>query len=174
MSAQVARNAAERLIQSSDIFDAPVDVKGIARRLGVSVVEEDLGEVSGVLVRTAKTGVICVHRGHARVRRRFTIAHELGHFVLAHPMEPGQQVHVDKGYVVSLRSSRSATGAYQREVEANAFAASLLMPASFVRTAVAELKSDEITDATIDQLAEDFDVSAQAMTIRLSSLGILR
>jgi Zn-dependent peptidase ImmA (M78 family) len=174
MSAQVARNAAERLVRSLDIFDAPVDVKNVARRLGVSVMEEELGDVSGVLVRRAATGVICVHRGHPKVRQRFTIAHELGHFVLAHPMEPGEQVHVDKDYVVSLRDNRSATGAYQKEVEANAFAASLLMPASFVRSAVSALDSDEITDGTIESLADDFGVSAQAMTIRLSSLGILR
>jgi Zn-dependent peptidase ImmA (M78 family) len=69
-----------------------------------------------------------------------------------------------------MRSSRSAEGTDQREVEANQFAACLLMPRALVQAAI-ELDGGVVSEILIAELASRFKVSEQAMTIRLGALG---
>jgi Zn-dependent peptidase ImmA (M78 family) len=76
-------------------------------------------------------------------------------------------VHVDR---VIMRNSSSSEGTDLREIEANQFAASLLMPAEMVHHHLQALKSQYI-EAVVRQLAKQFKVSEQAMAFRLSSLG---
>ena len=174
MSASTARSAAEKLLDRLGIVSVPVDVEFIAKKLGVEIVSEDLGpDVSGLLVTRGRTSTIGVHERHAPVRRRFTIAHELGHFVLRHQFQPGEHVHVDRDRVVSERSPRASSGVDPKEIEANQFAAALLMPAKFVRMRAARFGSGPLLDDEISALAREFKVSDQAMTIRLTVLGLI-
>jgi Zn-dependent peptidase ImmA (M78 family) len=79
-------------------------------------------------------------------------------------------VHIDKLFRVHLRSAASSTAEDVVEIEANAFAAALLMPEELVREDVRQLTLD-IEDADeIKTLADRYCVSSQAMTFRLMNL----
>jgi Zn-dependent peptidase ImmA (M78 family) len=132
--------------------------------------EED---VSGLLITKPDMSCIVVRKDDALARQRFTIAHEIGHFVLRHQFEPGEHVHVDRGYRVSHRDQRSSSGTDLREIEANQFAAALLMPSSIVTENIKALGTEELNDEHVTNLARKFRVSEQAITIRLSVLGHL-
>jgi Zn-dependent peptidase ImmA (M78 family) len=174
MSAFTARTAAERLASRLAINAAPVNVHKIAAELGLSIVSEDLGsDVSALLVTDGKSSIIGVHERHAPTRQRFSIAHEIGHFVLRHQFEPGEHVHVDRGRYISERGLKSSAGVDAKEIEANQFAASLLMPAKLVRAHVARFGKGPLLEDEVRELAREFQVSEQAMTIRLSALGLI-
>lgn len=174
MSAFTARTAAERLASRLAIDTAPVNVHMIAAELGLSIVSEDLGpDVSALLVTDGQSSIIGVHERHAPTRQRFSIAHEIGHFVLRHQFEPGEHVHVDRGRYISERGLKSSAGVDAKEIEANQFAASLLMPAKLVRAQVARFGKGPLLEDEVRELAREFQVSEQAMTIRLSALGLI-
>jgi Zn-dependent peptidase ImmA (M78 family) len=80
---------------------------------------------------------------------------------------------VDKGNFYRSRSSLSSEGVDPKEIEANQFAASLLMPADFVKREVKALQAMPLLDQHVAQLAKRFGVSEHAMTIRLTRLGYL-
>jgi Zn-dependent peptidase ImmA (M78 family) len=82
-------------------------------------------------------------------------------------------VIVDKGYFISQRGPQASTGEDPMEIEASQFAASLLMLAKLLRERVANLGGGPLLDHDVSQLALEFEVSEQAMTIRLSTLGLL-
>lgn len=174
MSIRLARTQAERLIERLRIKKPPVDVKQIAQTLGLQVTEADLGVgVSGLLVTNAKTAHILIQESDPEVRRRFSIGHEIGHYYLRHQFESGEHVHVDKGNYISQRGPQAATGVDPKEIEANQFAACLLMPSKMVQERVAALGGAPLLDDEVTQLAKEFVVSEQAMTIRLTTLDLL-
>jgi len=172
MSLLAARQHASRLVAVSG-SRPPVDVERIARDRGLRVLRGDLGgDVSGILITTpGKPPTIIVHKTHARTRQRFTIAHELGHYVLRHQAVAGDHVIVDRGNFISLRGPRAAAGVDIKEIEANRFAADLLMPEAMVRIAVGD--REQVDDIDVMLLAKQFQVSEQAMTIRLTTFGLL-
>ena len=174
MSVQFARRQAEHLIERWTGTKPPVDVEQIAKTLGLPIIETDLGgDVSGLLVSNGEQSCIVVSKDDHPHRQRFTIAHEIGHFWLKHQFEPGEHVHVDRGNFISKRGLRSTAGIDPKEIEANQFAANLLMPAPLLRRAVTALRVANLHDHHVKRLAEDFEVSEQAMTIRLDGLGLL-
>lgn len=138
---------------------APVDVSAAARRLGLAVYSAKLGDkVSGVLMRDPSYGtpsgfVVFVAENEPAVRQRFTAAHECGHFVL-HKDSVGHRN--EDNYL--LRSEGMST---RQEVEANKFAADLLMPRPLIEQA---MRAGITTPAA---LARHFQVSELAMSIRL-------
>ncbi len=167
------RRLALRLLSEHAIDSAPVPVADIADDLGVAVqfapAQDDL---SGFLLRDhgAKRSVIGVNSGHSESRQKFTIAHELGHFLL-HDYE---DIHVDRGFSVKLRSGKSSEGTDDEEKEANLFAAELLMPKHFIESDLDEIEDLDLVDEdVIAELASKYGVSTQAMTFRLSYLGYI-
>jgi len=174
MNSRNARMQAERLVERLGINAPPVKVEEIAESLGLKVIRADLGdEVSGLLVSDGIEAQICVQKRDSRPRQRFTIGHEIGHYYMRHQFENGEHVHVDKGHFISERGPRAADGVDPREIEANQFAACLLMPSKLVHEKVAELGGGPLLDQHVTRLAKDFQVSEQAMTIRLTTLGLL-
>lgn len=168
-----AERAALRTLESHNALSVPVDVEGLAGALGAEVRRQPFyGDVSGMLLRDGGRILIGLNETHSERRQRFSIAHELGHLVL----HRGKPLFVDHTVRVNLRDSRSATGTEREEIEANAFAAQLLMPEPLVTEAVqavrsrARLLSDE---QLVQKLAEQFDVSPQAMGFRLVNLVII-
>jgi Zn-dependent peptidase ImmA (M78 family) len=175
MNLRQVRMLAEDLADERSNNAFPVNVEAIARSLGLNVVEADLGpDVSGLLVFNGAKGEVYIHKKDPEVRRRFTIAHEIGHHYLRHQFESGTHVHVDRGNYISQRGPRSSDGIDPKEVEANQFAASLLMPSKMLRARIAKIpKAKPLLDHHVSLLARDFKVSEQAMTIRLTALGLL-
>lgn len=172
-SRNIELNAAQLAQNYSSKNKTYVDVDEIAEHLGLQVVTHDLGaNVSGVLYIDKGKGTIGYNKMESEVRRRFTVAHEIGHFVL-HRLE--NNVFVDKKeFKVLYRDDNSSTGEIKQEREANAFAAALLMPRERV---IKELNKknfdlgDEKEDV-IQELAKIFKVSTQAMMYRISNLQL--
>jgi Zn-dependent peptidase ImmA (M78 family) len=174
MSLRAARSQGEALAEAFGFRKPPVDVNAVAKALGLEVVRLDLGEnVSGLLISKGKSTVIAVQENDPPNRQRFTIAHEIAHFHLRHQFEPGEHVHVDRGHLITPRNSRSSTGVDSKEIEANQFAACLLMPSKLVHDRIKALRVKSLCDDHVEKLAGEFKVSEQAMTIRLSTLGFL-
>lgn len=168
------RSLVTLLLEGQGISVAPVAVEAIAKAMGIRVqyepAEEDL---SGFLLRDLsyhKT-LIGVNQRHSPNRQRFTIAHELGHFLL-HEQE---KLYVDRRFQIKLRDGNSSKGENDDEKEANLFAAELLMPMQFLQQDLAEVEALDLeSDAMISELAKNYEVSAQAMAFRLSYLGYIQ
>ena len=174
MSVRTARYQGEALAEAFGPATPPVDVQAIAKKLRLKVVHAELGEdVSGLLISKGDSTVIAVQENDPPNRKRFTIAHEIAHFCLRHQFEPGEHVHVDRGHLITPRNARSSSGVDLKEIEANQFAASLLMPSKLLLRSIKALKVKSLCDDHVERLAEKFQVSEQAMTIRLSTLGYL-
>lgn len=174
---KLIRAQAEQLLQQQRIKTAPVNVKRIAEALGAEVQEKPTDDkLSGFLFRdqAARRAVIGVNSLHSERRQRFTIAHEIGHLLL----HKGEPIHVDRldtGYTIDRRNNDSSKGDQEVEVEANLFAAELLMPKKFIDVDLAKHEELDLFDDTIlQELALKYEVSLQALTYRLAYLGYIR
>ena len=149
-----------------------VDVKAIALLQGSIVVEEpnDETDFSGFLFKSNDSPpIIGVNSRHAPSRKRFTIAHELGHLLL----HAQSGVHVDEA-VVQMRDRKASEGTDEQEMEANRFAAELLMPRRFLEEDLQSMGAIHAdSEQAITGLAKRYGVSPQAMAIRLSSLKLV-
>ncbi|WP_148616555.1 ImmA/IrrE family metallo-endopeptidase [Nocardioides rubriscoriae] len=161
-------NAALALLEDCGISIPPVDVYAIAESLGVSVVNLEIGnDVSGMLIRDAETLTVGLHHTHSARRKRFTLAHEIGHLKL----HRGRPLIVDSAVRINMRDATSARATDREEMEANRFAAALLMPEDMVIKAV-DASSSVNPKMLQQELARMFDVSTEAMGYRLINLGI--
>ena len=157
----------EDLLKRYDIDRPPVDIFGVIRRHGIAFFELPLqNDVSGVLdLRVPKSPKIIVNELHHMNRKRFSAAHELGHYVLHSKVG----LHMDKRSF--FRNSHSGEGIDRVEIEANQFAAEVLMPRRFLIGSFAAF--DDLIDSDRDvicELAQEYQVSATAMSIRSQSL----
>ncbi len=164
---------AKETLKAAGVTRPPVPVEALAARMGINIVPEPLEpEVSGMLYRRAGHSLIIVNSRHALVRQRFSIAHEIGHYLL-HPHEEAFVNHLR----IDHRDAKSSLGIDAKEMEANSFAASLLMPEEWVYKWVKDALSKAPIGASdedlIAKLARAFDVSQNAAHIRLVNLGIL-
>ena len=97
-------------------------------------------------------------------RKRFSIAHELGHHFL-HLLHDGDFVDTELDLFRDIEDPDRDTPSKRAEVQANQFAAALLMPEELIRTEWQQTKN-------VANLARRFNVSEEAMGIRLSRLGL--
>ena len=164
---KMAKKLAAQYIKEDDSPDRyRINVKQVAKDLGISLVNHDFpGGMSGVFIRQGDELYIGVNKSHSTQRKRFTIAHEIGHYILhSEDVIHHDNVNLESPDIVLYRSD-SVSG--HNEVEANAFAAELLMPEQLI---------DDCIDAganTIDGLARAFNVSPDAMRYRLINLNYL-
>ncbi|WP_445712856.1 ImmA/IrrE family metallo-endopeptidase [Flavobacterium sp.] len=142
-----------------------IDVFKIAKHLGVDVKPATLdSSISGLFVIKEQKPYIRYNDSEAPQRQKFTIAHELGHFVL-HKDIP---LFVEKNETVLYRNLDSTTGELLKEKEANSFAASLLMPKFMIDEQIENIPQGK--DPVI-YLSKIFKVSSQAMYYRLNNLS---
>ncbi|WP_417452897.1 ImmA/IrrE family metallo-endopeptidase [Kiloniella sp.] len=145
--------------------DTPVNLDALASDLGVSIKRTNLDDdIAGMIERNADgTYTVSVNEDQHPNRQRFTIAHELGHFVL-HKKLIGDGVDDTKMYrSTDAGKYHNKNFAKIQETEANQFAATLLMPTHLIKKYL-ELG---VSEASI--LSGIFGVSEQAMEIRLRS-----
>ena len=126
---------AEAFRERHDLGASPIaDVAILADEIGVVVARMPLGNEASspdgcsAVDPETRAAYVLINSDKPRVRRRFTIAHELGHLALGHLL--GGQVIVDE----------TVRGKSPHEQQANAFAAGLLMPVEGVRGTVERLK----------------------------------
>jgi Zn-dependent peptidase ImmA (M78 family) len=163
---------AQVLLERHRITLPPVPVEQLAIAEGIQVIRsESTGAESGFLLRDRSRTFIGLNSKNSDRRQRFTIAHELGHWQL----HAGRPLIVDHLVRINRRNEISSAATDREEIEANAFAAALLMPASLIDAAVRrELDRGVDTIERLTQLlANEFDVSTEAMSWRLINLGIV-
>ncbi len=161
----------------------PIDVSGVAETLGIQVSGRPMeDQASGMLVVHGNVSHIIYNSSHHPNRQRFTIAHEIGHFVLHHTASV-DRLFVDEKFAVYKRAGTSTDPEYSgldstttptEEREANQFASALLMPESRLRKYLEDRQLAVLDDYDVSVLARSFGVSEQAMTLRATRLNLLQ
>lgn len=150
--------------------NAPVDVFSLPHKLGIDVKSAFLANsISGMLEKTASSFLITINALDPLTRQRFTLAHELGHYML-HRHLVGDELDDDKAYrSTNLGKYHNTLIGPAEETEANKFAANLLMPRHLINSELKKRTRPElkISDDIIHEMAKLFEVSEQAMSIRL-------
>jgi Zn-dependent peptidase ImmA (M78 family) len=168
-----AEDRAIKVLQEVRIHAPPVPVEQIAKAYGVAVRYQAFkGDVSGMLYRDGPNSVIGINASDVEVRQRYTIAHELGHLFL----HPGRDVWVDRNVRVNFRNAESGLAVNYEEIQANAFAAELLMPWKWViDEATMRVRTGQAQNVRqlIESLSKQFLVSRPAMEYRLINLGLI-
>ena len=169
MDKNAIKKLADQLLGQAGVTNPPVPVVEIARAEGIKVRFGPLpDELSGVLVHERGETFIGVNSLHSPRRQTFTIAHELGHYAL-HP-----RTNFVDHKILYFRNSLSGQAQDLKEMEANEFAASLLMPAKLLAKSLKGETVDLEDDENIESLAKKFGVSTQALTFRLINLNLAR
>jgi Zn-dependent peptidase ImmA (M78 family) len=160
----------EMEIVASHMTEAPVDLVQMFRDLGISYREAPIssGE-SAWIERNGDKFSVLVNSADSEVRRRFSAAHELGHYLLHRDlMNDGARMnrHTDRLYGDGADDSSCVLFKPRHEVQANRIAAQIIMPAELVRRKHAERPG-------LAEMARAFKVSKAAMEIRLKTLGLV-
>jgi Zn-dependent peptidase ImmA (M78 family) len=166
--------AARICLVQAGVTEPPVPVEQLAQNVGavISYQPFEAEDISGLLYRAAGSApVIGVNSNNSKARQRFTIGHELGHLALHH----GHELILERLVRLNFRDATSSTASDEEEIEANHFAAELLMPQDFLRHSLSVLlQGRPLSDLeVVRRLARRFEVSQSAMEYRLTGLGIL-
>jgi len=162
----LARVHARELLRALAI-EGPFNIQDVAGRLGLEIVESDVSGFDGALVRVVGVplGTIIVKRSIREVgRKNFTIAHEVGHFVIPHHAARGATCRSDD--VESWAKSLP-----KEECEANVFAGEFLIPELSVRDRVCSVAP---SFESIRWMAETFSTSLTASGYRLMDITSFR
>lgn len=160
-----------------------VNPDAIASRLGLKVVYGSFDDesVSAFLgySEDRKSFFIAVNKNHSPVRQRYSVAHEIGHYILHSDRTPLLSPLRLPAFeeAVFFRGAHSSRGTDKYEIEANRFAAELLMPTDAIAEIGTKIKRrlrkegnfsmESHAGQFIDEMARAFNVSSLAMTIRL-------
>ncbi len=156
----------EILLDNDMLYRVPVDVISIAKAYGINAYSAEFeNEISGAIRydKGNKKFEIIVNKNNPEVRKRFTIAHELGHYFLHKDMLKNDDIHVDTLYRTMTEVDKETK---EKEKEVDYFAGALLMNKIAVKRLIEN-------GYELEELAEIFDVSVSAMTVRLDILGLL-
>jgi Zn-dependent peptidase ImmA (M78 family) len=167
-----AEQQAENLLIQQGIATFPTPVEDIARDLGAKLLYQRMDpDVSGMVYRDGQTTYIGINNNHHPRRQRFTAAHEIAHLQL----HPGRPLTVDSSIRVNFRDNVSSQATDRQEIEANAFAAALLMPRDQIIDQAEKLQAAGVKtrERLVTNLAKIFDVSNEAMGHRLVNLGVI-
>jgi Zn-dependent peptidase ImmA (M78 family) len=153
--------AAREVLRIADVRGPQVEMKDVCEILGIPIYRRALPDsLSAAVMSIGEDAfVIAVNNGHSPKRRRFSVAHEVGHAVLRH----------EAGYYLEYKVEdhwEPPNYSYFDEREANAFAAALLMDERWVREDYAAGMRD------VQELAARYAVSSEAMGFRLVNLGL--
>jgi Zn-dependent peptidase ImmA (M78 family) len=163
------RRNPEQVLKECGITTRPIHLERILQHFGIrQVTLTGSGDIFGAIICRDGTFTIAVNPEQHPNRQRFTIAHELGHF-FCHPSTTME--HVDGDFRVAWRNTASSAGVDWKEIEANRFAAGLLMPEAMLRKDVNDFRV--LDRDALQQLAIRYQVSRVAMQFRLIHLGLL-
>lgn len=148
-----ARNIARGLLKKAEINHFPILLKDVAKHVeGLHIDGKELQDgISGMQATYKGRSFVRYNSSHPVKRNRFTVAHELGHHLLGHTSGCG----------------RGTNSSSPQEVEANQFAAELLMPLQL-------LKESINNNNTVSKLARLCWVSNEAMSNRVMETGLYK
>ncbi|OGO89015.1 MAG: hypothetical protein A2Y17_05815 [Clostridiales bacterium GWF2_38_85] len=162
---------ANQILKETNLYSIPIEVVAIANYYGFKVYEISMDDKeSGLLVVDKKTipgfrsnRIIIVNSNHSAERKRFTIAHELGHYFLSE----------NKEVCIAHKDS----GDYSpEERDANYFASVLLMPVEMIEGDIKKIHKvfGKMDDTIIVyKIARNFYVSRSAVQVRLKKIGVV-
>jgi Zn-dependent peptidase ImmA (M78 family) len=158
------KDKVKELRKQYSLNSIPVDLTDLLEKENIKVIDKDFSElerkankpISGILYIDNDSKLILVNERDNLRRKNFTVAHELGHYFLHYDRSKQDEVFV------SFRGDINP-----RETEANKFAAELLLPDDKVKK-----EYDSVLFPTASYLADKFDVSEQAMSIKLEQMGL--
>lgn len=153
---------AEQLLIDFSISSVPVNVEEIAKKFNILISQSPSKEFSGLLYRKEDVAFMAINSTENLERQRFTIAHELGHYFL----------HQNKDIFIEYRDNDRNAIKGPKEIEANKFAAELLMPKKFIEKEIKNFDNKTIDKEKISYLAKKFYVSEEAMSFRLINLNL--
>ena len=172
MSEQEIRLKVDEVLRETEMISIPIEIVAIANFYGFRVYEIPMDDnVSGMIISDKENiknfdtnKIIVVNANHAQTRKRFTVAHELGHYILqGQPQEC--YAHRDSGVYSGS------------EKDANSFASALLMPEKDVLNEIEQLKSiyGNISNSVIEaNIANKFNVSKSAADVRIKKLMLFK
>jgi hypothetical protein len=154
---------AESLIDELGITSAQdIDVEAIAFDSGIDVIYEALDGCEATLVGVGGNAIATVRPSSSRGRERFSASHEIGHWLL------------HKGKSFRCRADdfvQNYSADIRFEKEADEFASHLLMPTSIISPAIRAINKPGLHH--LQEIAGEFEVSLQAVSIRLATLDTL-
>jgi Zn-dependent peptidase ImmA (M78 family) len=156
----------KEILDSFGIKNAPVPVEYVVAQYGINISYAPSKDYSGILIRKSDGGVLMgVNTDEKQSRIRFTIAHELAHFIF----------DTEQAVTVDYRNKTPLTDKPQKEKRADFFAANFLMPEEFL---VEDFKKEVmdalyVTGENLKKLAEQYQVSKEAMMYRLKNLNLV-
>lgn len=162
------RDIAKEIIKQNPDISLPIPIEDIAEKSGISEIRfEPLESIEGALVAndTKSEGIIVVNNNARHHRQRFTLGHELGHFLLPRHGYRMQCTSSD----LTAKDGKGITSNMKVEFEANEFSAELIMP-EVVFKSQPEFR-DEPTIENILKLSEKFYVSFEACARRYIELN---
>ena len=170
MNIKLVNSKVNAILKSLSEKSLPIKIEEIAKSRGLKVMAYPLGDdVSGLLAIQDGVGTIGYNQNEPKVRRRFTIAHELGHYELH---KEKSDLFVDKQFIYRSQNSGHTPVNQALEQEANYFASAILMPTDQLRKAIEGTNMDLASEEAIKELAKLFEVSTTAMSLRISGLGM--
>ncbi|MCI6695051.1 MAG: ImmA/IrrE family metallo-endopeptidase [Campylobacter sp.] len=129
----------------------------------IEIIDDDLGlEISGMIEYASGGFVITINKYHSYERRRFTLAHEFGHYCMH------REYLINNKSIKDVALFRSENTKDKKEFEANEFAAKLLMPKDDFLDVIKSGKTK------LGDIAEHFGVSATAAKYRAYKLGLIK
>jgi Zn-dependent peptidase ImmA (M78 family) len=152
------RDHVRQILSKLNIQSPPVPIERVAELFSLKVVHYSKfpDSISGAIIQQDDLNAIGINSNHATVRQRFSMAHELGHYLLGHDSTK----IIDDTFDIPT----------DKEQQANKFAAELLIPFDFLKNDI-ESHSHEYD---IPALAKRYEVSEQAMSIRLLETGFIK
>ena len=144
------------ILTKHNLESAPVPIERVANLFSIKIVpySKFTQQISGTIIKDENFIAIGVNSNDAVVRQRFTIAHELGHFLLGHD-------------IAQTLDDAKLDRPIDNEKEADKFAAELLIPIDFLK------KDIESGIKNLAELSRRYEVSEQAMSVRLLNTGLI-
>lgn len=182
---QYTKMTPDKLLQSLEITQAPVNLNIIAEKMGVKIKRnadwDKLGYDGEIYLDENNHPEIWISPTIHANRQNFTLAHEIGHLVLdVLPNIDNFRDPIKDDYSTMRRDGSKNS----IEIRANNFAARLLMPKSFIYDSGAKIVEEYQKefgpnaklkiDDFIEKIAQIFQVSKDAMKYRLMNLGIIQ
>jgi len=150
-----AEDYARSLYKYIDIETTPIDLQPILEKLNIEVMEDSFSEISGLAYKKDGYNLIILNKNLIHTRKRFTLAHEIGHIVMPHK-DPYKICFIGENRAMERAASR--------------FAAELLMPKPTLEKLWIIYNSNPRYRKRI--LADLFDVSYASICARIGILGL--
>jgi len=176
------RNNSYKLLEDKNLLNLPINLDKLASELNITVQYKPLREdVSGKIDyhKSEDTVNIDINSNEFNLRQRFTLAHEISHFI--YDIDFNEEFKLEDNKQTLYRNE----GIDPIEIRANKFAEKLLMPRKIFIEKMQEIKNKLFPDLEnkigvpniykiVEELSSTFEVSKPAVIMRLSSIGAIR